>query len=247
MRDYKLSVSELSFLSIFRRFRVESLWVEVRKEERDRIAAFVYIPSGRPADFIFSCRLTRIAPVYELIPLSKELFVFGAKDRRGRTLRSLIDRRELLEIIDADFDRSFLRSLFERKVCMMGEMTTYFPPTYSPLEKKRLYSHLHREAKRNAYLFDVDVALIERGGEDFVYLIEYKNGRELLYRKDILTYNERIGYRFLSKEYRTLLIVGERSFSVYDFNGDFEELIDNVKRENLESFLLELQKETLTA
>jgi len=247
LRSYKLSPSELSFLSIFRTFRVESLWTEVRKDGGDRIAAFVYIPSGRPADFVFSCRLTRIAPVYELIPLSENQFIFGVKNRKGEILRTVVDREFLIETINEDFDREFLKERFKKSICIAGRMLTYFPPTYNPFSAKRLYSFLHTQAKRDAYLFDIDVALVERNGEDFIYLIEYKSGREFLYRKDILTYNERIGYRFLSREYRTLLVVGERSFSVYDFNGDSEELIDNVKRENLETFLLELQKEMLTA
>ncbi len=242
MRSYKLSRSELKFVSIFRTLKVESLWVEVRKGEKDRIAAFIYVPSGRPSDFIFSCKLTNIAPVYEVLPLSEETFLFGARNKQGKVLKSVITRSELLDFIDADFSPAYLKQVLEKKVCLIGNMGTYYPSVYNPLVAKRLYSSLHTEAKADAYLFDVDVALLEKGGRDFIYLIEYKTGREALYRGDLLTYNERVGYKFLSREYRTLLVVGENSFSVYDFDGNSEELIDNVKREHLEDFLLQLKE-----
>ena len=240
--EYQLSYSELNFLNVFRTFRVETLWVEVRKDP-DRIVSFVYVPSGKPAEFIFTSKLSQIAPVYELIPLSEELFVFGAKNKNLQTLRSVITKDELLSIVNANFNKKFLRELLKKKVCFVGSVKDHFPKTYHPLTAKRLYSSLHTEAKRDAYLFDVDVALLEAGGKDFTFLIEYKTGREILYRKDYLTYNERVGYSFLSKLYRTLLVVGENSFSVYDFWGRGEELIDNVKKEHLESFLESLKRE----
>jgi len=246
MEIYKQSQREIRFITLFRRFQVETLWVEVRKDP-DRIVAFIHIPSGKDANFIFHTKLTQIAPVYSILPVDEgNIFFFGAetkKNGKSYRLRTLITREDLFDFINSDWDRNVIRNVIRERLSIVYSSGTEILPTYyNQTKAKRLYSCLHqdRRVKKDAYMFDVDVALLQVGGRDFVSLIEYKHGNEILYRKDIVSYNERVGYSFLSQYYRTLLIVGTNSFSVYDFTGFHEELIDKVKRENLEDFLSEI-------
>jgi len=239
---YSLSLSEMKFISLFRRFRVETIWVEVRKDP-DRIVSFIYIPSGKNSDFIFTTKLLKIAPVFVLYPVNKDSFVFGTTivNSTIRSFRTVVSREELLTFINEDWDREFLKERLSQKPLLFFEKgREVFPKGYSQLRAKKLYSDLHLEAKRDAYMFDVDVALLESQETDFLALLEYKHGRN-----DFVTYNERVGYSFLKDLYRTLLVVGSSSFSVYDFRGHDEELIGKVTRENLEEFLAEILSEPI--
>ena len=83
----------MKFISLFRRLRVETLWVEVRKDP-DRIVSFIYIPSGRNSDFIFTTKLRQIAPVFVLYPAGGNSFFFGTtllKDRR-KSFRTVLTK-----------------------------------------------------------------------------------------------------------------------------------------------------------
>jgi len=247
MKEYRISKSESRFLSLFRRFRVETLWVEVRKREKDYIPAFIYVPSTFALSnrkFIYKTKLTKIAPVYTIapVPALEDAFIFEAYSaERDKTLSFLINKQDLIDFINNDWEKEFLISRLKQRARFPASVI--LPSNYSQTEAKRLYSKLHygEGVKKDAYMFDVDVALLERdnGELDFVSLLEYKTGRELSYQKDYLTYNEIVGYRFLSKLYRTLLVVGERSFKVYNFTGDDRDYIGSVSQERLEDFLRE--------
>ena len=232
---YLLSRRELSFITIFQNFRVETLWVEVRSRNgKDEIVSFIYVPSGKGGDLDF-VGLRKIAPVFLLYPVSSDLFVLGTGTEKGG-FRTVVSEEELLTLIDEDWNTEVVKEFLTQKpTFLFRKGKEVFPKTYDQLRAKRMYSVLHRKAKRDAYMFDVDVALLKAGDRDFVSLLEYKHDKG-----DRLSYNERIGYAFLSQNYPVLLVRGTDSFTVSRIKGWEEEFLGKATRETLEDFIEEV-------
>jgi len=234
---YSISKREIQFLNLFRRFRVETLWVEVR-ENPDRIVSFIYVPSGRDYSFIFRTKLREIAPIFVLLPFGSDAFRFEVLDRKGRRISTVLTKWEILQLINNDWDTGKVKDLLASKPLLLVEKgIEYYPKTYDSFKAKRIYSNLHFKAKKDAYMFDIDVALMERTDKDFVALLEYKHGRETDYNRDYLSYNEKVGYSILKDYYKTFLVVGTNSFSIYELSGFDYFLVAKTSREKLEEEL----------